>query len=711
MKPRRFLVLQGAVILAMGAFVFSPVFRGGWLTDWDDGLEITGNRDLRDWRGLWNLWFDPHTPDYFPLKSTAQWVQWHLWHADPAGYHLTNIGLHLLSALLLWRLLDKLGVRLAWIGGLIFAVHPLTVESVAWIAELKNVLSLPLVLGAVMAWVDWDRAKHEMLAHSATKTPIVVAERASVSEHVPMSKRNACAFRYGICLALFLAAMLCKSSVVMFPFVLLLYAWWKRGRLAWADLKATVPFFAVSLVLGIVTLVFQSHRAIVGEAVISPEWQQRVIVAGLAVAFYLWKSVLPSGLLPVYPRWSVSPPSLFQLSICLLVAAGLCWLAWAFCRQERRESQPGRGWQRHVVFGAGFFFINLIPVLGFVPMSFLRLAWVADHFVYLPLVGLVGLAAAGISKWRDDLRVVRIDQAGRHGGRPSIFDFLILFSIAALALESHDYAAAFANSEALWTHTLRGNPQAWVAENNLGNVLFDQGRIAEGASHYERALALKPDYPEAHNNLGNVFAGAHRLPEAIAQYEQALQAHPDYANAENGLANSLDGLGRPLEAIEHLQRAIKDNPGYAEAHDSLGNVLMELGRFPEAEEQFRETLQLKPDYPQGWNNLGNLFYRTGRTPDAIGEYEEALRLKPDFPEAHNNLGLALGGLGRLQDGAAQIEEAIRLKPDYADAHFNLGLVLALMKRNPEAIRQFELALQLKPDFPGARAHLEALQKK
>ena len=308
---------QAALILLVGWWAFAPAFHGGWL--WDDPLEITDNPELRDLDGLRNAWFAPMTSDYFPLKTTVQWVLWRCWHDQPAGYHLTSAGLHLLSALLLWHLFKKLGIRLAWFGGLLFALHPVTVESVAWIAELKNTLSLPLLLLAMCAWIDYDNQGRR-------------------SDHL-----RAVLF--------FLAAMLCKSAVVMFPAVLLLYAWWKRGRITWKDFKASAAFFAISLILGLVTVWFQSHRAINWVVIPIGGFLSRLACAGLALSFYSAKAVLPARLIPIYPQWVVNPPAPVQF----LPWLGLGAVGWVLWKNRTGWGRHAPVWRRQItVHGLDF---------------------------------------------------------------------------------------------------------------------------------------------------------------------------------------------------------------------------------------------------------------------------------------------------------------------------------------------------------------------
>jgi hypothetical protein len=387
--PARVVVLgQAALLVAAWAFIFSPIWRGGWL--WDDDTEVTSNLQLRTWAGLRDIWLAPTGADYFPLKSTVQWLLWQGWGNDPAGYHLASASLHLLAAFLFWRVLEKLGVRLAWLGGLLFVIHPLVIESVAWVSELKNTLSLPLVLLAYLAYLDYDAR----------------------------GRRG----DYRRALLWFVAAMLCKTSVVMLPVVLLLFTWWKYGRLTRAGVRDSLPFFAVALILGLVTVWFQQERAI-GEATLtltSGDLPTRVARAGLAVWFYLEKCVLPVGLLPVYPPWRLE-----GLRAWLAWPAVAALLAWLWTQRA--------GWGRHALLGYGFFLLNLAPVLGLIPMSYLTIAPVADHFVYLSVLGILGLAAAGAGEiWR------RLERGGRVFAATGAVVVALL-----LAGESRQYTAVF----------------------------------------------------------------------------------------------------------------------------------------------------------------------------------------------------------------------------------------------------------------------------
>jgi protein O-mannosyl-transferase len=615
-------VLQAVVILLAGAFVIAPAWRGAWL--WDDVTEITGNPLLRNGAGLWRIWFSPPGPDYLPLKSTLEWLQWHWWGDAPAGYHLTSLGLHLLSAVLVWRLLNRLGIRFAWLGGLLFAVHPLVVESVAWVAEQKNTLSLPFLLLAACAYVDWDRE----------------------------GRRRA----YLGALLWFVGAMLCKTSVVMFPVVLLLYGWWRRGAVTRRDLWTSLPFFAVAAALGVVGLWFQQRHAIGAASIPVGGVLSRLAVAGPAILFYLGKFLAPVALLPIYPRWPVAPPAPALLLAWLPLAAVLGW-AWV-----RRAA-----WGRHVLLGAGWFLVNLVPVLGFVTISYFRITWVADHFVYLPLVGLAGLAAAGAGRLAARLPLRLRPYAG---GAAVVL-------VAALAWQGRAYAAIFRDEETFWSYTVRHNPAAWMAQNNLGNVLARGGRPAEALPYFVAALALRPDYPEAHNNYGNALFATGRTAEAVAQHEAALRLEPDYAEAHFNLAAELCQQGRFAEAIPHFEAGLRRLPDFPEAHNNLGRALLQTGQVAAAAAQFEAAVRQRPDDPLARNNLGNVLGQLGRWADAVDQYQAALRQAPGFVEARLNLGITLLHLARWNEAREQFVRVLQLRPDNAKARANLDRLSVL----------------------------------
>jgi protein O-mannosyl-transferase len=329
--------------------VYAPALGGDWFGTMTGWSATISNCALLG--GLGNIWLTATASDYWPLSWTALWVQWHLWGPFPFGYHVVNLVLHLANGFLVWHLLSRLGLRWAWLGGLLFVIHPLAVESVAWVSELKNTLSLLFFLLSLLAWIDQDNGKGGYLRS----------------------------------LLYYLAALLSKTSVIMLPVVFLLYGWWKHGRIARRDFRKTIPFFAVALLLGLATLHFQANSTPEGAAIGARGLLARLDGAGVDIFFYLGKFLRPSPLMPIYPRWPLDPPSwpqLVTLPLLILIFLGL-WM--------RR-----RGWGRHALLGFGFFVLNLLPVLGLVDMTYLTFSWVADHFVYLSIIGLIGVVVAGL---------------------------------------------------------------------------------------------------------------------------------------------------------------------------------------------------------------------------------------------------------------------------------------------------------------------------
>ena len=485
-------VLQALLIAGVVAWIYWPARHGTWLMD--DNLYFVGNPLLREPDRLWKAWFEPASfVEYYPLGETVQWFQWQLWHENTFGYHVTNVVLHIVDSLLVWKLLGKFRFKLAWLGGLIFAVHPVQVESVAWIMELKNTLSLAPFLLSMCAWIDYEEHKRPR--------------------------------DYWLALGLFLVAMLCKISMAPFPVIILVYAWWRRSRIGWSDVKVSLPFFVISLILGTITILagiwFREVYPQPGEIFPMGGLFSRIACAGLSLAFYFSICFLPFGLSMMYPRWSINPPSLIQF-LPWLVLGGVIYVCW-----KNRQS-----WGRHVVLGLGFFGINLGPFLGFTQASYMIVSWVMDHFLYLPIVGLIGLIVAGLEHLKPQLP--------RPAQRIGLGVFVVLMIL--LARESRQDAATFKNMVTAWSNTVRCNPGSWLAHNDLGYSLGLVGRKAEAIEQLEIAIKLKPTDEKIHNNLGFLLAQMGRTSEAIEQYNEALRINPNYDNARFNLTQLMESL-------------------------------------------------------------------------------------------------------------------------------------------------------------------------
>lgn len=615
--------LKALGMAALALWIYWPALRGDWL--WDDDTLIANNHLVHDPSGLWKIWFQPTgLVDYLPLKVTLEWLEWHLWGNDTLGYHLVNLALHLASAFLVWRLLAKFGLKLAWLGGLIFISHPVQVESVAWISELKNTLSLPFFLLAVCAYIDYEQ-------HGR--------------------KRD-----YHLALALFLAAMLCKATMVMFPLVILLYAWWRRGRIGWRDVRASAPFFAVSLAIGLVTLWFLQHHAMAGEAPKLGGLLSRVACAGLALSFYFAKCVLPVGLMPIYPQWDVNPPSLLQFLPWAILVGVVVWL-WT----KRRT------WGRHALLGLGFFLINLLPFAGLTAGSYMEFTWVMDHLLYLPLIGLIGLFVAGC----DQLRAI-LPATARHVGAG-----LVAILLAMMAWESHGYAGLYVDQETLWSYELQVNPQAWLAETDLGNALYHKGHPDLAFAHYQQSLRIHPDNPLAHYNIGNLYFYARHPAEAVAEYERSVQINPNYPQVHSNFGAALVSMGKLAEGVEQYRQALAIDPTNADIYANMAVALMSMGKLDEAEDQLRTAVSLDPTNANAHYNLGNVLFQKQQMREAKEQYELALKFKPNDAGTHNNLGAVLERLQMIPEATSEFETAVQLDPTNTNARANLARMQAL----------------------------------
>ena len=557
-------LLHAAIIVLAGLWIYSPAYHGDWL--WDDDQLLTANPVVQSGslQGLGKLWFNPDGADFFPLSYTALWAQWPFFKNTPTGYHVTTIVLHVIGSLLLWALLHRMRVPGAWLSGLIFAIHPVAVESVAWVSETKNTLSMPLFLLSCLCWVVQDEEREG-------------------------PRRT---WFYVLSMAFFLLAMLAKTSMVGLPVLLLLHAWWKRGTVTLQDVIRAAPFFLISIVLGIITIQYQHGRAIGAEKILVGGVASRIATAGMAILFYLAEIVWPVNLLPIYPRWEVDPPKAWQFLAWPVIAAAAAWI-WA-----NRGTADRPGWGRNVLFGLGFFLLMVLPVLGFVTISYMRITWVADHFNYLPMIGVIALIGAAATRWYE---------RSTASAQPLIIAGGAV-ALAACALLSFRYANAWASEDALWTHTLKTNHDAWQAHNRLGAKKFSRGDIEGGYYHFTQSTRLRPDLGETHNNLGSALSAKGRLDEAIKEFAEACRLTPQVP-------------------------AMRVN---------LANALFQAGRFAEASDAFQFLIEKEPNNAALLNNYAVTLYRQGNKDEAIRQFRKALEINPTMKDAREGLAVALG---------------------------------------------------------------------
>jgi protein O-mannosyl-transferase len=594
---------------------------------WDDDVNLL-NRAVCTSGGLYRIWFEPGaTEQYYPVLYSAFWLEHKLWGDAVLGYHVVNVLCHSISVVLLYAILRRLQVAGAFLAAAIFALHPVMVESVAWMTEQRNTLSTVFYLLSMLVYLGFDE-----------------------------SRRMSC---YFAALGLFIVALLSKTVTTTLPVALLIIFWWQRGRLSWKrDVLPLVPFFAASLAAGVMTAWVEWTFVGASGAQFELSFVERFLIAGRALWFYLAKLMWPSNLIFVYPRWIVDPSQWWQW-IYPLAALAVTAALWSL---RKRWRSPLAAWL--------FYCATLFPVLGFLNMSYFLYSYVADHLQYLPSLGVftfvAALTAQGIA------RLPRIAQG--------ISFAAVLAFVAALALLSGRQSLTFANREGLYQTTIDRNPDCWMAYTNMAADDLFSGKIPEATAHLERSLQLNPENIAAWSNYGVALMSAGRLTESANALQRALAIKPDYQNALSNLGLVYAQMGHRDEAIDCFQRVLRRHPEFADARIGFAGFLYNLGRVPEAVEQFRLALQYQPNDLRARIDLARILCERGDLESAIPHLEVALELEPRRVDVHHALGEAYRATGRSRDAIEQYIAALRLNANFAPAY--LGLAQALAAEQP-----------------------------
>jgi tetratricopeptide (TPR) repeat protein len=634
-------------IVVLTATAYGPAFRAGWV--WDDDSYVTANATLRSWDGLARIWSEPGAvAQYYPLTFSSLWLDYQLHGADPFAYHATNVGVHAANAVLVGVVLDALAIPAPWVAAALFAIHPMHVESVAWVTERKNVLSGCFYLLAFLALLRWR-------------------ERADAAPHAGRTW-------YAVGFVCFVAALLSKTVTSTLPVVFLVVRWWRTGRVRREEVVAMVPFLLAGFALGSVTASLErTHVGAVGV-----HWDQtfaeRVLIAGRALWFYAGKLLVPWPLVFIYPRWSLDVGSIAQWLFPVAAALAGAGLLAAVRRLGRAP------------FAAALAFaVTLAPALGFVNVYPMRYSFVADHFAYLASIPFLALAVA---------------MAARHlTGSPG----RLLAASVALVLVALTWsrATAFHDAGALWRDTLAKNPEATIAYVNLGYQTYEAGRPAEALALYDRGLALEPDAADLLNDRGLALGALGRTEEAIASYERARRADPTHVEARSNLGNTLASLGRYDAAETAYRDALRLRPGFAEAHNNLANVLALRGDTTAAIEEYARAIAADPGYVDPHRNLGEVLLQVGRPGDACARFDEALRLRPREIVPTVGRMRCLAALGRLQDAITVGTDALAWAPNAPAVRLALARLLEQAGRTDEAAVRRREAIALDPSLAGA----------
>ena len=568
------------ILAVVTLMAYNPAWHGQLL--WDDD-NCSTPPELRSVEGLRRIWFQPRaTAQYYPLLYTSYWVQQRLWGDSPTGYHLINLLLHIGCVVLVLKILRFLRIPGAELAAIIWALHPVNVETVAWIAERKNMLSGIFALGATLSYLKFDDTR---------------------------SRRN-----YALAIGLFLFGLFSKTAIVTFPLAWLVILWWQRGKILWRrDVVPATPFVCLSLASGLVTRWFENVGIGYKSKILDLSLLDRCLIAARSFWFQLSKLFWPSNLTFVYPRWDISAgvwwQYLFPIGVLVLLV-----ILWSL-----------RRWSRAPLAGVLVYILLLLPSLGFLNIYFFVYSFVADHWQYLACLGIIVPCASGITllagrkkSWQDWLE-------------PAITVVLggVLFVL------TWQQSRMYTDIETLYRTTIARNPGCWMAQANLGDTLYKADRIPEAMDLFKQALKIKPAV--GHYSIGNALLQKGRTSEAIDQYKQALQIDPDYVEVHLNLGSALEVRGRTQEAIEHYEQALRIEPGFASAHNNLGHALVQTGRTLEAIDHYKEALRITPNSVDAHINLADALAQMGRTSEAIEQLKAVLQINPIDFDARNKL--------------------------------------------------------------------------
>lgn len=642
-----------AVLLAIVTIiVYRPAWNGGFV--WDDDEYIIKNDLLTAPDGLWRIWFSLDSPSqYFPLVYTTFRLERALWGLNPSGYHWVNLLLHVANALLVWRLLWRLNVPGAWLAGAIFALHPVQVESVAWITERKNVLMGFFFLLTLLSWIAFidDRSKR--------RWPF-----------------------YVLALGFYVLALSAKSTACTLPAALLLILWLEKKPITRQRLIEVIPFVVMGIGMGLLAVWWERYHQGTNRALfpfLSPI--ERILVASRAVWFYLSKLIWPANLTFIYPKWNVSPADLVHY-VWLVAGIAACVAIY------RLRRYVGRG----VEVAAVFFVATLAPVLGFIMLFTFRYTFVADHYQYLACIGPIALAAAGgatLARTFTNARALILSGA--------------ICVIAGLAMLTWRQAGMYSNIENLWRTTLARNPECWMAHTNLGLVLYQKGQIDDGIAQYRVALQMQPDSWDAEYNLGTALLAKGEIDEAVLHCQRAVAMEPNDPDSQISLGNALLGKNQIDEALAHYQAAAAMRPDFV-AQYSLGRALLQKGDVQAAIQHCRAALSIRPDDGDCRTILAIALDERGETGDAIQQYHKALEVLPQSVSALTNLSwlLATSSNAALRHGGEAVELATRANQLSGNSN---ALVLRTLAAAYAENGQFEKAI----DTAGTAMQLARMQ--
>ena len=622
-KSYKHLALGFLLIIFLTFLAYHPALKGGFI--WDDDQYVEENQNLRNFNGLKNIWTKPLSiPQWYPLTHTTFWMEYQLWELKPFGYHFNNILLHALNACLLWIILLRLKLPGAILAAAIFAIHPVYVESVAWITERKNVLSCFFCLLSLFTYLRYAKIFPESL------------NRDNRAEDDGFSVSN---MRYYVfSMVFFVLALLSKTIVATLPAVILVLCWWRYGSVQKRHVLPLVPFFILGIGFGLLTAWLETHHVGAQGDEFDFNFIERCLIAGRALWFYLYKLIWPSDIMFIYPRWNIDAGQWWQY---LYTLSYLIFLACLFFLRNR----IGRGPLAAVLIFSG----TLFPALGFLNVYPHRFSFVADHFQYLASIAIIVVICAAVSVF--SAKVFTSPSKRRVLGVIAGLLFLNL------GLKTAFLNFSYADVVTLWEDTIARNDKCWLAYNNLANAYLKKENFEKTISLAKRAIELKPDYDLAYVNLAVSYY-------YTRQYDSALSSY--------------------LKAIDLLEQSIDARDTYyfvtaPHCYEYVGMLYKQRGEWEASKRYLEKSIALRPDFWLSHKTLGEVYAHEGKMTDAIASLNKAVALHPDDAHTHYALGKVLSKTGDYVQAINQYERAMELRPDLS--HSILKLIEKLKKLN------------------------------
>jgi tetratricopeptide (TPR) repeat protein len=646
-------------LAAITLMVFSPALHSKFV-NFDDNIYVYQNPEVISGLNLKSIeWAFTHavSDNWHPLTMMSHMLDCQLYGLNPGWHHLTSLLLHTAAVIGLFLVLRKL-TGVLWPSAFVaavFAVHPLRVESVAWVSERKDVLSGLFFMLTLAAYGHYVRN--------------------------PKSIK-----RYLVVMLVFALGLMSKPMLITTPFVLLLLDYWPLRRFEqpasnsnWIPRRLIVekiPLLLLSSVFCVVTILVQRETI---KPMVTLPLLMRIGNALVSYTVYLGQMFYPLNLAVFYP-YPVNGLALWKILLALLTLTAVSMIAFHW-----RRKYPC------LLVGWLWYLGMLVPVIGLVQVGEQAHA---DRYTYLPQIGLYLMVAYGVA-----------DLFARWRFRLLFLGSLSILVVSVLIFCARIQVSYWKDSQTLWTHALAVTSGNYDAYNNLGNTLLRMGQVDEAIADFQNAIKFQHGFASAHYNLGNALLQKGESDEAIASFQKALEIDPTKVEAENNLGIALAGKGLLAEAITHYQRALKINPDKADTYNNLGAAYLQKGQVNDAIAQFQTAVKLKPDYAQAHYNLGNALFQEGQTDQALAEYQMSVDLEPDFARGHHDFGIALFKEGRVDEAIVQFQKAVNLQPDYAQAHYNLGAALLQKGRMDEALIQYQKTVDLEPSMAMARGHL------